>query len=122
MSVMTNKCPRLLVAFGPDGRCDLALLLRRHGLTDPWRIGHARRWCPLRYVLFDLLYHRSRCLLHQPLARRRQALAEACAGLQVPDVLFSVGVVGRGKAFYAEAVGRGQTPSWPPDWTRRPRA
>jgi ATP-dependent DNA ligase len=96
-----------LVAFGPDGRPDLALLLRRHGLTDPWRIRHARRWCPLRYLVFDLLYHRGRCLLHQPLARRRQALAEACAALPVPDVLFSVGVVGRGKAFYAEALARG---------------
>jgi ATP-dependent DNA ligase len=97
-----------LVTLAPDGRCDLALLLRRHGLTDPWRIGHARRWCPLRYVLFDLLYHRGRCLLHEPLARRRQALAEACADLQVPDVLFSAGVVGQGKAFYAAAVARGQ--------------
>ena len=97
-----------LVALGPDGRCDLALLLRRHGLTDPWRIGHARRWCPLRYVLFDLLYHRGRCLLHEPLARRRKALAEACAELQVPDVLFSAGVVGQGKALYAEALARGQ--------------
>jgi ATP-dependent DNA ligase len=84
------------------------LLLRRHGLTDPWRIGHARRWCPLRYVLFDLLYHRGRRLLHQPLARRRQALAAACAELQAPDVLFSVGVVGQGQASYAAAVARGQ--------------
>src|SRR5260370_23734020 len=46
--------------LGAAVRGDLALLLRRHGLTDPWRIGHARRWCPLRYVLFDLLYHRGR--------------------------------------------------------------
>ena len=78
-----------LVAFGPDGRCDLALLLRRHGLTDPWKIGQAWRWCPLRYVLFDLLYYRDRSLMREPLARRRQALAAACAELQVPDVLFS---------------------------------
>ena len=59
-------------------------------------------------MLFDLLYHRGRCLLHEPLARRRQALAEACAALPVPNVLFSVGVVGRGKAYYAAAVARGQ--------------
>jgi ATP-dependent DNA ligase len=97
-----------LVALGPDGRCDLALLRRRHGLTDPWRIGHARRWCPLRYELFDLLYHRGRCLLHEALARRRQALAGAWAELRVPGVLFSAGVVGAGQAFYAEALARGQ--------------
>jgi ATP-dependent DNA ligase len=84
------------------------LLLLRHWVTDPRRIGHAPRWCPLRYALFDLLYHRGRCLLHEPLARRRQALAEACAELRVPDVLFSAGVVGHGQAFYAEAVARVQ--------------
>jgi bifunctional non-homologous end joining protein LigD len=59
-------------------------------------------------VLFDLLYHRGRCLMDQPLARRRQALAAACAELQAADVLFSAGVVGRGRAFYAAAVARGQ--------------
>src|SRR5260370_38777471 len=73
----------------------------------PWRIGHARRWCPLRYVLFDLLYYGGRCLLRQPLARRRQALAAACAELQVPDGLFSAGVVGQGQAFYRAALARG---------------
>jgi len=69
---------------------------------------HARCWCPLRYVLFDLLYHRCRRLLHEPLARRRQALADACAELRVPDVTFSAGAVGLGKACCAEAVARGQ--------------
>src|SRR5260370_20889257 len=87
-----------LVTLGPDGRCDLALLLRRHGLTAPWQMGHARRWCPLRYALFDLLYHRGRCLLHEPLALRRQAPAEAFAELPVAAVLVSSRVVGRGEA------------------------
>jgi ATP-dependent DNA ligase len=51
-----------LVACDADGRPDLPRLLRRHGLTDPWRIRHAQHWCPVRYVLFDLLYHVGRCL------------------------------------------------------------
>src|SRR5439155_9089842 len=34
-----------LVAFDADGRPDLPRLLRRHGLTDPWRICQARHWC-----------------------------------------------------------------------------
>ena len=44
-----------LVAFDDDGRPNLRRLLCRHGLADPWRIRQARQWCPVRYVLFDLL-------------------------------------------------------------------
>jgi ATP-dependent DNA ligase len=90
-----------------DGRPDLASLLRRHQLTDAWKIGNVHRWCPVHYVLFDLLYHRGRCLLREPLARRREVLAEMCAALQAPGVLFSEGVVGVGKAFYQAVVAQG---------------
>src|SRR5215468_3187801 len=41
-----------VVAFDPAGRPDLRQLLRRHGLTDLWRIRRACHWCPVRYVLF----------------------------------------------------------------------
>ena len=44
-----------LVAFDAVGRPDLPRLLRRHGLTDAWRIRQARHWCLVRYVVFDLL-------------------------------------------------------------------
>jgi ATP-dependent DNA ligase len=90
-----------------DGRPDLAALLRRHALVDPWQIRHAPRWCPVRYVLFDLLYLGGRCLVHEPQARRRELLAVACARLQAPEVLFSEGVVGRGQAFYEAVVALG---------------
>jgi ATP-dependent DNA ligase len=96
-----------LVAFAPEGRPELPRLLRRHGLTDAWRIRQARRWCPVQYVVFDLLYHGGRCLLNEPLARRRVALAALCAGLELPEVLFSAGVVGAGTALYALALARG---------------
>jgi ATP-dependent DNA ligase len=96
-----------LVAFDPQGRPDLPRLLRRHGLTDPWRIVQARRWCPVRYVVFDLLYHAGRYLLHEPLARRRELLAEIVARLHVPEVIFSAGVVGAGTALYAAALTQG---------------
>src|SRR5262249_23856376 len=56
-----------LVAFDAGGRPYLRLLLRRDGLADAWRIREARHWCSVRYVLFDLLYHSGRCLLHEPL-------------------------------------------------------
>jgi bifunctional non-homologous end joining protein LigD len=96
-----------LVTFDADGRPDLARLLRRHGLTGEWKIGLARRSCPVQYVLFDLLYHRGRCLLREPLARRREVLDEACRGLDVAEVLFSEAVVGTGKALHAAALARG---------------
>ena len=89
------------------GRADLAALLRRHQLVQAWRIGQAWRWCPVHYVLFDLLYQGGRSLLDEPLARRREVLAELCAALGAPGVQFSAGVVGRGRAFYEAVVAQG---------------
>ena len=96
-----------LVAFDAQGRPDLARLLRRHGLTSAWKIGLARRCCPVHYLLFDLLYYRGHCLLQEPLRRRRDVLAEACRRLDVAEVYFSEAVVGPGKALYAAALVRG---------------
>jgi ATP-dependent DNA ligase len=96
-----------LVACAADGRPDLPRLLRRHGLTDPWRIRHARQWCPVRYVLFDVLYHAGRCLLPEPWARRREVLAVVCQRLDATDVRFSDAVMGQGRALYAAALAQG---------------
>ena len=96
-----------LVAVDAEGRHHLARLLRRHGLTSGWKIGLARRTCPVQYVLFDLLYHRGHCLLQEPLARRREVLAEACRRLEVTEVSYSEAVVGPGTALYAAALARG---------------
>jgi len=70
-------------------------------------MAQARRWCPVQYVVFDLLYHADRCLLHQPLARRRELLAEIVERLHVPEVIFSAGIVGPGTALYAAALTQG---------------
>jgi ATP-dependent DNA ligase len=59
-------------------------------------LGQAWRWCPVHYVVFDLLYQGGRCLLDEPLARRRALLAELCTALGVPSVQFSAGEVGGG--------------------------
>jgi ATP-dependent DNA ligase len=96
-----------LVVLDADGRPDLPRLLRRHGLTDPWRIRQAPHWCPVRYVLFDLLYHAGRCWLQEPFVRRREMLAELCQRLEAGDVQFSAGVIGAGTALYEAAVARG---------------
>ena len=97
-----------LVAFDAAGRPDLRRLLGRHALADAWRIGQARRWCPVVYVVFDLLDDGCRCLLGEPLSRRREALAGLCNDAALPGVLFSAGVVGTGRAFYAAALAAGQ--------------
>jgi ATP-dependent DNA ligase len=97
-----------LVVCDADGRPDLPRLLGRHGLTGPWRIRHAPQWCPVRYVLFDVLYHAGRCLVRETLARRRELLAEVCQRLDAAEVRFSAGVIGDGKAFYEAAVAQGQ--------------
>ena len=96
-----------LVAFDDEGRPNLGRLLRRHGLADPWRIRQARQWCPVRYVLFDLLYHRGHCLMPEPLVRRREMLADVCEKLDVPEVGFSHTVMGAGTALFQAAVAAG---------------
>jgi ATP-dependent DNA ligase len=89
------------------GRADLARLLRRHRLVDPWHVHLARRWCPVTYILFDLLYHAGRPLLHEPLQQRRAVLEEVCDRLQCPAVAFSAGLIGRGREFFAAVVHAG---------------
>ena len=96
-----------LVAFNAHGRPDLHMLLRRHGLAGSWRIRQARQWCPVRYVVFDLLYQTGRCLMREPLARRREALVEVCAKLAAAEVMFSPAVVGAGTPFYRQVVAAG---------------
>src|SRR5262245_51289989 len=70
-----------LVDFDAGDHPDLPGLLRRHGLTEPWRISQARRRRAVRYGLFDLVYHADGCPLGEPLARRREVLAGVCARL-----------------------------------------
>jgi ATP-dependent DNA ligase len=95
-----------LVAFR-GGRPDLKTLLGRHPLAEPLRIRQASQWCPIRYVLFDLLYLAGQPLWHEPLEQRRARLAEVCAPLAGLGVLFSAGVVGRGLELYAQALAAG---------------
>jgi ATP-dependent DNA ligase len=96
-----------LVACDADGRPHLRRLLRRHGLVDPWRIRQARQWCPVRYVVFDLLYLSGRCQMRETLFRRREILAEMCEKHAVSQVEFSPVVIGNGVAFYHQVVAAG---------------
>ena len=95
-----------LVAFAAASQPDLRRLLRRHALTDSWRIRQARHWCPVRYVLFDLLFHAGHCLMTVPLIRRRELLAEVCESLD-GLVVFSPAVIGAGTALFQAAMAAG---------------
>jgi bifunctional non-homologous end joining protein LigD len=90
-----------------DGLPDLGRLLRRHGLVDPWKIGQARHWCPVQYIVFDVLYERGRSLLREPLWRRQETLAELGERQPLPGVWQAPRVVGAGQAYYAAAVALG---------------
>ena len=97
-----------LVRPGPSGRSELGSILSRHQLSSPARIQRASHSQPICYVVFDLLYRRGRSMLGQPLRERRAALQELIERLQEPVLLFSEGVVGPGKAFFAALVAQGQ--------------
>ena len=90
-----------------EGLPDLASLLSRHALSDPWKIRLAGGWCPVRDVVFDLLYHAGECLLRAPLRERRERLAALSRAVPLAEVIFSEGVVGAGRAWYEAAVAQG---------------
>ena len=90
-----------------EGLPDLPSLLSRHALSDPWKIRFAPGWCPVRYVVFDLLYHAGESLLRAPLRERRERLAALSAAVPLAEVIFSAGVVGAGRAWYEAAVAQG---------------
>jgi bifunctional non-homologous end joining protein LigD len=85
----------------------LAWLLRRHHLANPWQVRGAWRWCPVRYVLFDVLYWAGHSLLAESFRQRHALLAEVANRLQAPEALVPKGVVGAGQAFYEQVVAQG---------------
>ena len=94
--------------WGPEGLSNLGAILKRHHLTHPARIAQASQSQPVCYVVFDLLCLRGRSLLGETLQRRREALQELLQRLQERYVIFSEGMVGAGRAFFAAVVAQGQ--------------
>jgi bifunctional non-homologous end joining protein LigD len=90
-----------------QGLPNLAWLLRRHHLADPWRVRGAWRWCPVHYVVFDVLYWAGRSLLVEPFRNRHERVLEIGDHFEVPAVLTAAGVVGAGQAFFAQVVAQG---------------
>jgi bifunctional non-homologous end joining protein LigD len=62
---------------------------------------------PIRYVLFDALYDRGRCLLREPLYRRRRVLRDVFERLSGRRFVFSEGIVCSGQRMLERALARG---------------
>jgi DNA ligase D-like protein (predicted ligase) len=88
-----------------QGRADFPALLRRHQRCRPLPAGYQA--AAVTYVLFDLLYERGRAVLQETLRRRRAALRALLEQVQEPLLVYSDGVVGTGRAFFAEALAQG---------------
>ena len=92
-----------------DGRADFPALLRRHQRqhVSPLAAVALRQRFPVSYVLFDLLFYRGRCLLQEALVQRRARLRELLRALDEPVLVYSDGMVGCGREFFARVVAQG---------------
>lgn len=90
-----------------DGRADLNAVLRRHQLRHPDKVRQAGHQAPVHYLLFDLLCHRGRSLLQEPLRRRRAVLSDLLTPASEARLVFSKGVVGPGRELFERAVSAG---------------
>ena len=91
------------------GRAVFPALLRRHQRQHVNPLGATvfQQRLPVTYVLFDLLFDRGRCLLHEALVQRRARLRELLLALDEPVLAYSDGVVGCGREFFARVVAQG---------------
>jgi bifunctional non-homologous end joining protein LigD len=90
-----------------EGRPDFRRLLSRDQAGSPLKIRLSARSMPATYVVFDLLYEGYRSLLTEPLSQRRQRLCQLVEDLGRPQVVFSEGIVGPGRALFEEACRQG---------------
>jgi DNA ligase D-like protein (predicted ligase) len=90
-----------------SGRAAFATLMRRHQLVNGRKIQEASRFCPVTYVVFDLLYAGGQSLLGRPLCERRQRLQELVGQQPHCRLAFSDGLVGAGRDFFQKVVEQG---------------
>jgi bifunctional non-homologous end joining protein LigD len=85
------------------GKPDFSLLESREQARTPNRIRDLARSSRATYIVFDLLYEDYQPLLTRPLIERRERLTQLVRQVKHPRLVLSEAVVGRGKAFFAEA-------------------
>jgi bifunctional non-homologous end joining protein LigD len=94
----------LVVLHG--GRADFPALLHRHQRNPADPLGLRQR-PPIHYVVFDLLFTKGQSLLREPLRQRRQRLCALLHRLDDSLLVYSDGVVGCGREFFARVVAQG---------------
>jgi bifunctional non-homologous end joining protein LigD len=85
-----------------DGKPDFRQLLARENSRLDRRIRAGVRTHPVTYIAFDLLYEGFESLMHLDLRDRRRRLATMLARGYGDRLVLSQGVVGLGKAYFAE--------------------
>jgi bifunctional non-homologous end joining protein LigD len=85
-----------------NGRPDFHGLMNRHRRTPRMVPFFAES---VRYVVFDVLYYRGRCLTQQPFADRHHLLHGRLP--ELPGVELCEGVMGDGKAYFQKAIAAG---------------
>jgi DNA ligase D-like protein (predicted ligase) len=100
-----------------QGRADFPALLRRHQRRTPLRWDY--QGLPLSYVLFDLLYYRGRALLSETLVQRRARLRDLVVQVDDPLLVYSDGVMGCGREFFAQVVAQGHEGVMAKHWEGR---
>ena len=94
-----------LVAFEGD-KPSFSRSLERMQARGKLRVQALARALPARYVVFDVLYARGASLRERPLGERRDRLRELLDEAGDTRLTFSDGVVGAGRAFFAEVRAR----------------
>jgi len=109
---LLNDLPAGIVLDGEvvvlrQGMPDFGLLLSRNQARASLKIQSLAWTFPATYIVFDLLYHRFESLLALPLGSRRERMEKLMRRYTHPRLVFSQGVVGPGKAFFAEVCRQG---------------
>ncbi len=85
---------------------DGEIVALRDGLPDFEQL-QQRNPGPVVFMAFDVLFAGGASLQGEPLVERRKVLADLVAATGHPRIALSDGVVGAGKAFFAQLVARG---------------
>ncbi|MEQ1894040.1 MAG: DNA ligase [Planctomycetota bacterium] len=94
-----------LVVFEGERPSFSRALERMHARQRARAVAQARV-LPAVYVVFDLLYAQGKSCLKEPLAARRARLEELVGARADPRLSISEGIVGAGRAFFAEMRAR----------------
>jgi bifunctional non-homologous end joining protein LigD len=91
-----------MVVFS-NGKPDFGLVQSRDKIRAPLKIRTMSRAQPATFVAFDLLYENHAPLLKQPLLERRGRLEFLVERFHQAHLVFSHGILGHGRALFAEA-------------------